>query len=175
VNLAAQSYDQGDQHVNSHHFIDHRRQFVPCFALRRRVDHLPGGQAEVGQESHAGRERNAGQAIMPSKKFKPVGSNGLTLTLMLSRGMNDPRIAHLHDAFLKLESDEQQAIEGIVMMLADHPRFKAHVFGPVRAFELVGALGEWLASRPLPMISRMLDDIELEDVYGEEKGDQAGN
>ena len=87
---------------------------------------------------------------MPSKKFKPVGSNGLTLSLIFSKGMNDPRIRQLHNVFLTLEPDEQQAIEGIVMALVHHPRFKQHPFGPVRAFELVGALGEFLASKPKP-------------------------
>jgi hypothetical protein len=87
---------------------------------------------------------------VPRKHVVPVGSNGLTLSLMFSMGMNDPRIRQLHDTFLRLEPDEQQAIEGIVMALVHHPRFNQHPFGPVRAFELVGALGEFLASNPKP-------------------------
>jgi hypothetical protein len=95
---------------------------------------------------------------MPRMTIIPGGSNGLTLSLTFSRGMNDPRIRHLHRAFLKLDPDEQQCIEGIVMMLVDHPKFKQHPFGPMRAFELVGALGEFLAKCPKPC-KEIKDDL----------------
>jgi hypothetical protein len=95
---------------------------------------------------------------MPRKSVVPVGSNGLTLSLMFSRGMNDPRIRQLHNVFLTLEPEDQQVIEGIVMALVHHPRFNQHPFGPVRAFELVGALGEFLAKYPKP-IKEVSNDV----------------
>lgn len=84
---------------------------------------------------------------MPRKKYTPCGQNRLTLSLSFSRGMQQPRIQALHKAYLELSEKDQRVIDGMVRMLIDHPRFEGRQFGPVGAFELLGAVGEFLARR----------------------------
>lgn len=73
--------------------------------------------------------------------------------LMKAKGLENPRIRELHEAFKQLDKADQQEIESCVQILANHSRFDGKNFGPVAAFELLGAIGEklaWIPSRPSP-------------------------
>jgi len=52
-------------------------------------------------------------------------------------------VLQLERAFELLDAHDQQVIEGCVVALANDPRLRG--MGYKAAFELVGALGEWMA------------------------------
>lgn len=60
------------------------------------------------------------------------------------RAMNDERLARKRRAFMQLSDRERVHIEGCVTYLEGNIRG----LGRIGAFELIGALGEWLARQP---------------------------
>ena len=80
---------------------------------------------------------------MPRKTIRPSETNNLTIHLSLHREDSSKRVLQLERAFEKLEAHDQQVIDGCVMALASDPRLRG--MGYKAAFELVGALGEWMA------------------------------
>ena len=82
---------------------------------------------------------------MVRKRFRIPRTKGLTVDLLVGRGMENPRIQELHEAFKKLDEQDQQVIEGCIQCLVAHPKFSGVNFGPAAALELIGAIGERLA------------------------------
>jgi len=80
---------------------------------------------------------------MPRKTIRPSKTNNLTFHLSFHREDSSQRVLQLERAFELLDAHDQQVIEGCVVALASDPRIKG--MGYKAAFELVGALGEWMA------------------------------
>lgn len=96
---------------------------------------------------------------MPRKTIKPILTNSLTLILTTQRAfakkkrpeneLHAARLRELHAAFKALSEHDQQIIEGCVTALSCHPRFDGYGLSQVSAFELMGALGEFLIKKEL--------------------------
>ena len=80
---------------------------------------------------------------MPRKTIRPSKTNNLTFHLSSNREDSSQRVLQLERAFELLDAHDQQVIEGCVVALANDPRLRG--MGYKAAFELVGALGEWMA------------------------------
>ena len=80
---------------------------------------------------------------MPRKTIRPNKTNNLTFHLSFHREDSSKRVLQLERAFEQLDVHDQQVIEGCVVALASDPRLKG--MGYKLVFELVGALGEWMA------------------------------